>query len=47
MKLFPILAATLFQESKAACGDDDSVFTVTCHDDLMVELTGKPILYGP
>ena len=45
MKLFPILAATLFQESKAACDSGDPVFTVTCHDDLMVQLTGKSIEY--
>ena len=43
MKLFSILAATLLQESKAACGDDDSVFTVTCHDNLLVELEGNDI----
>jgi len=39
MKLFaPILAATLMQDTEAACDGDASVFSVTCHPDLMVEL---------
>ncbi len=41
MKLFaPILAATLMQDTEAACDGDASVFSVTCHPDLMVELKG-------
>ena len=46
MKLFaPILAATMMQDTEAAtaqdCTDDGgSVFSVTCHSDLMVQLSG-------
>ena len=41
MKLFaPILAATMMQDTEAACNAGDAVFSVTCHDDLMVELSG-------
>ena len=41
MKLFSVLAATLLQESEAACNTGDTVFTVTCHEDLVVELAGN------
>jgi hypothetical protein len=39
MKLLPLLAATLLQESEAACAAGDSVITVNCREDLVVELT--------
>ena len=42
MKLFaPILAATMMQDTEATCADGDAVFSVTCHSDLMVELSGN------
>lgn len=45
MKLFaPILAATLMQDTEAACATDGAVFSVTCHPDLMIELAGNFIL---
>jgi len=41
MKLLPLLAATLLQESEAACAAGDSVISVNCREDLVVELTGN------
>ena len=42
MKLFaPILAATMMQDTEAACADDGgAVFSVSCKEDLMIELEG-------
>jgi len=48
MKLFAsILAATLMQKSEAQtsetqgeCAEDETAFTVKCHNDLMIELKG-------
>merc|ERR1712176_87720 len=39
MKLFPALVATLLQEAKSQTCDGTPVFAVTCHEDLVVELT--------
>jgi hypothetical protein len=39
MKLFPALVATLLQEAKSQTCDGNPVFAVTCHEDLVVELT--------
>jgi hypothetical protein len=45
MKLFPALVATLLQEAKSQTCDGNPVFAVTCHEDLVVELTvNKPCL---
>ena len=44
MKLFPVLAATLFQESQAAC--NGPVISVNCRENLVVELTGKMVRWS-
>ena len=40
MKLLPILAATLMQEARAVCDPNLPIFSVTCHEDLIVQLEG-------
>ena len=54
-----ILAATLLQETGAQdsgtddsgtqgeCADDGTAFTVTCHNDLLIELIGTSFIQSP